>query len=114
MAKKRRNTKDALKKAKQYSDILLYEATGGTMGAPLDAEALPREGMTFAEKRGLLDSLVKIAILDHKVNPEEEESVFDTIKRNRDNGNETGGRESGGGISADSDDSADDGGSEFV
>lgn len=112
MAKKHRNTKDALKKAKQYSDILLYEATGGTMGKPLSIDAAPREGMTFAEKRGLLDSLVKIAILDHKVNPEEEESVFDTIKRNRDNGDETGGRESG--RAADSDDSADDGDSEFA
>lgn len=78
-----RNTKDALKKAKWYSDILLFEATGGTMGKPLHDDAKPREGMTFAEKRGLLDSLIKIAGLDFKVNPEEEESVFDTIKRNK-------------------------------
>lgn len=84
MAKNRRNTKDALKKAKLYSDILLFEATGGTMGSALIEDAKPREGMTFAEKRGLLDSLIKIASLDHKVNPEEEESVFDTMKRAKD------------------------------
>jgi len=83
MPKKPRNTKDALKKAKFYSDILLFEATGGSMGKPLAEDAKPPEGMTFAEKRGLLDSLIRIAGLDHKVNPEDEESVFDTIKRNK-------------------------------
>lgn len=103
MSKKRRNSKDALKKAKQYSDILLFEATGGTMGAPLAEDAKAREGMTFAEKRGLLDSLVKIAILDHKVNPEEDESVFDTIKRNTGNGNKAGGSEIDSGESAGND-----------
>lgn len=83
MAVKRRNTKDTLKKAKLYSDILLFEATGGTMGTPLESGSKTPEGITFAEKRGLLDSLYRIAGLDHKVNPEEEESVFDTIRKNK-------------------------------
>lgn len=93
MAKGRRNTKDALKKAKWYSDILLFEATGGSMGTPPIDDAKSGKGMTFAEKRGLLDSLIKIAGLDHKVNPDDEESVFDTIRKNTNDGKASGSEE---------------------
>lgn len=93
MSKKRRNTKDALKKSKLYSDILLFEATGGTMGTPLADGAKVSSEMTFAEKRGLLDSMIKIAGLDHKVNPEDDDSVFDTIRKSRINGSKISGSE---------------------
>lgn len=83
MIKKRRTTKDSLKLAKQYRDILLYDITGGSMGVPLEEGCSFKEGMTVAEKKGILDSLLKTADLDSKVNPKEEESEFDTIKRNK-------------------------------
>lgn len=73
----------ALDKAKRYSDFLLYQATGGTMGAAPVAmlEGKDAEGLTFGEKRSLLDSLIKIATLESKQEDEGVESGFDMIKR---------------------------------
>lgn len=76
---KRRSRKDSLTSARKYAEILLYEASGGSMGKAPDS--LKTTEMTFGEKRGLLDSLIKIATLEHKVTPESDESGFDIIKK---------------------------------
>ncbi len=62
---------------------MLFDLTGGTMGsAPTQGNGF-KEGMTAAEKKGVYDSLLKEMTTDLRLNPEEEESVFDTIKRNK-------------------------------
>lgn len=53
----------SITKAKKFADLLLYEASGGTIGTKPEGNA---EAMTFGERRGLLDSLIKIASLEQK------------------------------------------------
>lgn len=55
----------SLSKAKRYADFLLYEITGGNLGVKPE-NLITNSTATFAEKRGLLDSLVKIASLEQK------------------------------------------------
>lgn len=95
MARKRSATLD---KARKYSDFLLYTATGGTMGKPfVRKESIP-DDMDFADKRSLLDSLIKIAILESKEKGADEgEGEFDRIRREmnassaaHDEGNDSG------------------------
>lgn len=96
MAKKR----NSLSTAKQYSKLLLYQATGGKMGNKPEKD----DGtMTFAEKRGLLDSLVKIALLEQKdADDGPEESGMDLIRKQmakdkeNDSGKSRGTRDFGG------------------
>lgn len=77
MARKRNTL--SLSKAKRYSDLLLYEATGGTIGTAPSGKS---ETMTFGEKRGLLDSLIKIASLEQRdVDDNPEESGMDLIRK---------------------------------
>lgn len=78
MAKRR--SKDTLVLARKYSELLLYESTGGTMGKP-PSEVPNGNTLTFGEKRGLLDSLIKIATLEQRFQPETEESGFDLIRK---------------------------------
>lgn len=80
MSKRRHTT---LTTARKYSDFLLYQATGGSMGK----EFLKKEGFEdttdFGDKRGLLDSLIKIAQLESKNKEgDEPESAFAQIQRN--------------------------------
>lgn len=77
MARKRNAL--SLSKAKRFADLLLYEASGGTIG--LKPEKLT-DTMTFGEKRGLLDSLIKIASLEQKDGDgEPSESGLEMIKK---------------------------------
>ena len=87
MAKHRNDTLD---KARKYSDFLLYQATGGTIGKPPKSspnDFTSQGEMTMGEKRGLLDSLIKIAAMEGKFE-EPPDSAFDLIKRGL-NGSQT-------------------------
>lgn len=99
-----RKKNSALEKAKKYSDFLLYTATGGTMGKPfVRKENIPDE-MDFADKRSLLESLLKIAQLEAKDKSEDDgEGEFDRIRREmnasaaaHDEGNDSGKSGAGG------------------
>lgn len=89
MARKRREP-ESLINAKKYSEFLLWEATGGALGTE-PALVNTNENITFAEKRGLLDSILKIATIDRKEQDDDPgESLFDTMRRkNQDNGSKT-------------------------
>lgn len=79
---KKRNKKDTLTLAKNYAEFLLYQATGGSMGKEpktVDGEKAA-ETATFAEKRGLLDSLIKISSLERKDTDGEDESIFEALR----------------------------------
>jgi hypothetical protein len=103
MAKKKKS--QVINDAKKYYKLLLWEATGGSLGS--EPEAAPngkKSDATFAEKRGLLDSLIKIAQLEAKGNEGfEDESGFEKIRKDiyasRENGRagNLGGTESEGG-----------------
>lgn len=56
------------------------------MGSPPKEGTGFKEGMTASEKKGVYDSLLKELTMDLRLNPEEEESVFDTIRKNKDVG----------------------------
>lgn len=92
MLKKRRSSKSIHKIVPEYRNLLLFDLTGGSMGAPPKEGSGFKVGMTASEKKGVYDSLLKEMTTDLRLNPEEEESVFDTIKRNK-NVSETGGSE---------------------
>jgi hypothetical protein len=76
-----RTRNSTLKTAKKYSNLLLYEATGGILGvAPIGAKKT--RNMTFAEKKGLLTELLKLAELEKKHKEDEvDESPFAQMKR---------------------------------
>lgn len=75
----RKSKHDSLVKAKKYADILLYQATNGTMGKKLENEP-SEQTMTFAEKKGLLDTLIKIAAIDQKIEEPEQNVGFAALK----------------------------------
>lgn len=83
MAKKKK--KNSLDTARDLADILLYKATGGTMGKACEAAA---GDVSFVEIRGLLDTILRIHALELKGDDsdEDEESAFDIIKREAKNG----------------------------
>jgi hypothetical protein len=96
MARKRNAS---LEKVKKYSDFLLYEATGGTMGKPLERKADIPNDIEFSDKRSLLESLLKIAQLEAKDKEENDtgEGEFDRIRNeinassaNKHKGNDAG------------------------
>lgn len=79
MAKKRKS--QVINDAKKYYKLLLYEASGGALGSKPEGEG-KKSDATFAEKRGLLDSLIKIAQLEAKGNEGfEDESGFEKIRK---------------------------------
>lgn len=78
--KKRKSKNDGLVKAKRYADLLLFQISSGNMGQSPEKE-IKNEIATFGEKRGLLDSLIKIAILETKDVGDEDESGFELIRR---------------------------------
>lgn len=83
---KRLSRKSIHKIVPQYRNLLLFDLTGGMMGEPFKEGSAFKEGMTAAEKKGIYDSLLKEMTTDLRLNPEEEESVFDTIKKERNSG----------------------------
>lgn len=77
--KKRKS--QVLTDAKKFYKILLYNASGGNLGTEPEKKVTDNS-ITFAEKRGFLDSLIKIAQLEAKSNEGfEEESGFDKIRK---------------------------------
>lgn len=83
MARKRRDP-ESLLDAKKYYRFLLWEATGGTLGTSPEAKNSINENITFAEKRGLLDSIIKIAAGDKKDQEDEgEDGFFDVMKKRK-------------------------------
>lgn len=82
MAKKRQRTeRDRISDAnKTLTSLLLWEATGGTIPLPKGVENYSPPAIPFAERRALIDSVNKQLAVDMKINPESEESVFDTMK----------------------------------
>lgn len=80
MAKKKRS--DELIKAIKYADLLLYQFSGGNLGTKPEI-VIKNEVATAGEKRGLLDSLIKLADMKRKDSADDEsESAFDIIKKN--------------------------------
>lgn len=79
-----------LNEARRYAKYLLHQATGGAMGTkPGEEDSGSSEDMTFAEKRGLLDSLIKISIIEEKFHsPEDGEESFAAIIQEVNNGNQ--------------------------
>lgn len=82
---RKKNSKSVIN-IQKYSELLLYEASGGRLGTPpkeLPPDTVKKpESMTFGEKRSFLDSLVKIAELERKsATEEEEESFFDKMQK---------------------------------
>lgn len=83
MAKRRKKGPSIVK---QFSDLLLYEITGGNMGTAPKTE-IKSEVATFGEKRAFLDTLIKIAVLEKKDDDDDQEGGFETIlKQSRKNG----------------------------
>ena len=79
MAKRAKNK--TLTDAQKYYQLLLYEASGGVLGVAPTVEQ-KQSNATFAEKRGLLDTIVKIAQFEDKSNEDEEApSGLDIIRK---------------------------------
>lgn len=76
----RKKKSQTLTDAKKFYKLLLFEASGGNLGTKPEL-TVKNEGMTFAEKRGFLDSLIKISELERKAAESDEgESFFDKLK----------------------------------
>lgn len=84
-----RKRKDDLEIAKKFRDLLLWEITGGNMGKRPE-NPVKKEVATFGEKRGFLDSMIKIAALERKEGDEGEESGFDLIRSQMNAGRKNG------------------------
>ena len=92
MSVRRRNTDRSLKMVLKYRDLLLWEVTSGNMGTK-PVIPIKNEIATFAEKKGLLSEMIKIAELERK-NAEDQPEVsgLDMIRKQL-NGSGTSGRE---------------------
>lgn len=87
----RRKKNQSLSKAKEFADYLLWEMTSGNMGTAPSTKG-KNSTATLGEKRGLLDSLLKIAALEKSDEDEEETSGFDKIRRDLDRKNKLNAR----------------------
>lgn len=90
---KRRSSKDLLAAAEKFTLMLLSEATKGQIGVAQKNDGSDVPDMPFGDRRALLDSIVKLLTVKHKVDPKEEESPFANL-RERLNG--TAGKTAGG------------------
>ena len=79
--RKRNRKPQTLSDAKKLYKYLLWHASGGNMGTEPEIKQ-ENDSFTFAEKRGLLDSIIKIAQLEAKTSEGEEEvSGLELIQR---------------------------------
>lgn len=77
----KRGRKQALTTAEKYANYLLYEITGGNMGVKPEV-TVKNSSATFGEKRGLLDSLIKIAALERESESEDDQpSGLDALRK---------------------------------
>jgi hypothetical protein len=95
-----RTSKNTLRVAKRFSNLLLFEASGGSMGSKPDGTR-KTENITFAEKKAFLSELLKLADLEIKHKPEDDdESPFAAMKKGVKHGGKAafdgGNKESGG------------------
>lgn len=67
--------------SKMLTNLLLWEATGGTIPLPKGAEGYKIPDIAFPERRALLDSISRLMLTDLKVDPDEEVSGFDLLRR---------------------------------
>lgn len=67
--------------SKMLTNLLLWEATGGTIPLPKGAEGYKVPNIAFPERRALLDSISRLMLTDLKVDPDEEVSGFDLLRR---------------------------------
>lgn len=65
---------------KTLTNLLLWEASGGTIPLPKGAEGYTVPPIAFPERRALLDSVSRLMLTDLKVDPEEEVSGFDLLR----------------------------------
>lgn len=99
-----------LKLAEKYAEYLLFEATDGSIGREKKKlNSANERPLDFNEKRALLDSLIRLVGVKNKVDPEEDESDFDSFKEIM---NGDGRKIKSGGASASNDSSSDGGVSE--
>lgn len=84
MSKQRKS--QALIDAKKFYKLLLYEASGGNLGTKPEKE-VKNQTADFAEKKGLLAEIIKLAVLEQKaIEDQPEVSGLDMI-RSQLNGN---------------------------
>ena len=87
-----RKSSRALKDAQQFYRLLLYQASGGTIGKAPEKK-MPNDSITFGEKRALLDSIVKISEIERKSESDKEPvSGLDLIRKNLDASGKNGSR----------------------
>ena len=66
--------------SKLLTNLLLWEATGGTIPLPKGAEGYVVPNIAFPERRALLDSISRLMLTDLKVDPDEDVSGFDLLR----------------------------------
>jgi len=66
--------------AKTLTNLLLWEATGGSIPLPKGLESYVVPQIAFPERRALLDSISRLMLTDLKVDPDEEVSGFDLLR----------------------------------
>lgn len=87
MAKRKKST---LPDAQKFAQLLLYQATGGSMGKAPENQSQENIA-TFGEKKALLDTLLRVVEMERKDLVENEElSAFDIIKKEMRHGGGTG------------------------
>lgn len=77
--KKRRSGKNLMSYTEKYAISLLSEATGGRIG-PSEPQNVGTDGMQFSDKRALLDSLTRLLAIKHRIDPEQEETTFMSMR----------------------------------
>lgn len=82
MSKKRNKTeRDKMADhCRMLTKLLMYEVSGGIIPLPKGVDAYAPPAIPFAERRAFLDSVNKSLLIDMKVNPDSEVSVFDSLK----------------------------------
>lgn len=60
--------------AQKFMSQLLYEASGGRIGKPVEGKEGIGDKIEWKDKRALLDTMLKMYQLEEKLKPEDEES----------------------------------------
>jgi hypothetical protein len=105
----RQRKSQALIDAKKFYKLLLYEASGGNLGTKPEKE-VKNQTADFAEKKGLLAEIIKLAVLEQKaIEDQPEVSGLDMLRRGLQNGSGSIGseRDFGGAAESPSDESSD-------
>ena len=92
MARKTKKTeRDELSdQCRMLTKLLMHEVSNGIIPLPKGVDVYVPPPIPFAERRAFLDSVNKSLLIDMKVNPESEESVFDKLKEEMNAGKRNG------------------------